>query len=347
MNPYRKNGLLAPAFTPDGYVITTPTGETICLSPDGDYSGMEFTEIDFSFIAIRANFSGATFRGCALNMTDFSGSQFTDVTFDGCVIASSAFMWTDMTNLTIKRSVIANLHFVHSILKNAQFEVTCMNTSFTNSTLNEAHFLKSKLSDCIFLNTDCHDMKISDTEIVDVEFDTCDLRWMTIKDSTAEDLSVCDSDLSGSSWSQVVSTTGSWRFINSYLTATSFSMCHAVNTMWNHTMLNGVVMERCNWTSSEVEDCEFQSSSLTSVGWNETTFTNVIFQDVKAKTLQLRFTKFNNCLFIDSNVADSSWEYCQFEHTETDNFDIVRAAYLDNTQWPAGYAPATDTEATT
>jgi uncharacterized protein YjbI with pentapeptide repeats len=347
MNPYRKNGLLVPAFTPDGYVITTPTGETICLSPGGDYTGMEFTEVDFSFVAIRANFSRATFRGCALNMTDFSGSQFTDVTFDGCVLASSAFMWTDLANLSVKRSVIARVRFGFSNLKNAHIEAQCMETTFINSTLDGACFYESNLTDCNFLGTDCHDVTISHTEMEDVEFDACDLRWMTIKNSTANDVTFSDSNLSGGTWTSVVSTAGEWRFINSPLTATSFSMCHAENTMWNHVMLDGVVMERCNWLSGEVEDCEFRLTSLTSVGWNETTFTNVIFQDVEAHTLQLRFAKFNNCLFIDSTFANSSWEYCQFEHAETDNFDIVRASYLDGTQWPAGYAPATDSDAST
>lgn len=112
-------------------------------------------------------------------------------------------------------------------------------------------------------------------------------------------------------------------------------------------MVNGEVIERCNWTSSEVEDCDFRFFSLTSVGWNESTFTEVIFQDVEARTLQLRFTKFNNCLLIDSTFIDSSWESCHFELAETENFHILRATSLDNTKWPDWYTAATDSKMAT
>lgn len=346
MNPYHNNDLQVPAFTPEGYVVTNSVGDSILLSPGGDYSGMEFSSIDLSFLTLQADFSKTSFRHCLFNMTDFSRSNFQLAEFHDCLIMSSAFMWTFSPCLTTTSTIFSKVRLTYSILTDAQFEGDFSEVYFANSDLKGASFRDSKISECYFLEANCHEMGISETAMDNLEIDKCDLRLMKISDCTAEHITISDSDLSGGTWESVKSLAGQWVFKNVQMTATRFSMCHAEDSTWRHCILTGAVMERCNWFLGEIDDCEFHLSTFISVGWNDSTFTNVVFQDIDAKCLRFRLSKFKNCLMLDSVIADSAWEFSEFRYIETDNVSIINPACSPNAQWPEGFVVSTDPKAT-
>jgi uncharacterized protein YjbI with pentapeptide repeats len=339
MNPYQNNGLQIPTYTSDGYLVTNSAGEVVCLTPGGNYSGFDFSEVDFSFITIRADFSQASFNHCFFNMTDVSGSDFTAATLHDCFIASSAFMWTNSCNLTITQSFLSDVRFAFSNLKAANIEANIDDTNFRDVNLSGANFLKSKISNCEFTDATCLEMSISNSSLENVEFANSDMRWLNLEDSTADYLTFSHCNLAGSTLKSVFSTNGYWRFNSTDLTTARFSMCHAEHSRWNHTTLFGVVMERCNWFKGKMNLCVIEHSTFASVGWNETIFTDVQLQNVDANALRLRFSQFKNCLMIDSTIANSSWEFCQFHATETEDLTILNPAHVESTKWHSGYKP--------
>ena len=342
MNPYHKNDLQIPTYTSGGYLVTNTNGEDVYLSPAGNYSGMEFAEIDFSFVTIRADFSKTSFNHCLFNMTDVSGSNFTEATLHDCLINSSAFMWTDSCKLTITHTIVSEVRFAFSNLTAATIEAEIEESNFGDVNLTASSFVKSKIANCTFEDASCREMSLAQTTLENVNFKNCDLRWLNASHSTADYLTFSHCNLSGSTWTSVLSTSGHWRFHATDLTASHFSMCNAPHSHWTEASLFGVVMERCNWFKGKMNLCVMEKSTLTSVGWNETIFTSVVIQSVDASTLRLRFSQFKNCLLIDSTITDSSWEFCKFHMTDTENLTILNPTHSEGTQWHGGYKPPND-----
>lgn len=342
MNPYNKHGLQTPTYTPDGYVVTNSNGDSICLRSDGVYAGMEFAEIDLSFLTICADFSNASFKHCLFNLTDMSKSNFSEASFHDCIMNSVAFMWTNSFKLKMTNTSVSDIRFYSSNLQQAQIEADLEEANFNHANLSGAHFIKSKLSNCEFMNSTCTDMTISQTSLDGVKFKTCDMRWLRIEVSTADFLKIFNSNLSGSTWIAVFSTHGYWGFHSADLTAARFSMCHASNTSWSNSTFFGTVMERCNWYTSNLDKCVILSSHFQSVGWNDTTFKDTHICNLYASALRLRFAKFNSCEIADSTIADSFWEFCDFRFVFPTNLSIVNPAYSEDTNWHAGFTPTND-----
>lgn len=340
MNPYHRHDLQVPAYTPDGYVITSSNGDTICLSHDGDYSGKEFAEVDFSFLTIRADFSNATFKHCLFNLTDMSGSNLAEASFHDCTMSSVAFMWTNSFKLKMTETSVSDIRFYSSNLQQAHIEATFEDAKFTHVNLSGAHFTNSSLCKSEFTDGTCTEMTISHSTFDVVEFKNCDLRWLNVADSTADFWRFNHCNLSGSTWRSVVSTVGYWKFHHANLSTARFSMCHAKSTTWTHTTFFGVVMERCNFFMSSLDMCIIVNSTLTHVGFNETTFMNSAFQDVQASGLRLRYAKFNNCEIRDTNFANSFWEFCDFRLIFPENLTIMNPTHSEGTQWHAEFAPS-------
>jgi uncharacterized protein YjbI with pentapeptide repeats len=339
MNPYHSHDLQVPVYTPDGYVITSSNGDTICLSHDGNYAGMEFAEVDFSFLTIRADFTKATFKHCLFNLTDMSGSSFSEASFHDCIMNSVAFMWTNSFKLKMTETSVSDIRFYSSNLQQAHIEANFTEAKFTHVNLSGAHFINCSLNKSEFTDGTCTDMTISHTALDAVEFKNCDMRWFQVVDSTADFWRFNHCNLSGSTWRSVVSTVGYWKFHHVNLSAARFSMCHAKNTKWSHTTFFGVVMECCNWFKSSLDLCVILNSTFTHVGFNETNFTNSGLQDVQALGLRLRYAKFNNCEISDTTIADSFWEFCEFRLISAENLTITNPAYSEGTQWHAGFVP--------
>ena len=150
-----------------------------------------------------------------------------------------------------------------------------------------------------------------------------------------------DSNLSGSSWTNVASEVGHWIVWDSDFTASFFSLCDQRGSSWHRTTFFGSVFERCNWFQNRVTKCFFHYSTMQSVGWNETKFDQVHFINLKASALRLRFAEFTECTFTDSTIADSSFEFCQLSGSVVHNLQIVRPAWSEETKWHEGYSPDT------
>jgi len=342
MNPYNKHDLQTPAYTPDGYVVTNSNGDSICLHSDGDYTGMEFAEIDFSFLTIRADFSKASFKHCLFNLTDMSESTFSEASFHDCLMTSVAFMWTKSSKLKMTKTSVSDVRFFSSELQQAHIEADFEEANFNHVNLSKAHFIKSKLSNCEFTDSNCTDLTISRTSLDVVKFKTCDMRWLRIEESTADFLKIFNSNLSGSTWLSVASSLGYWGIHSADLTAARFSMCHASNSTWSNSTFFGTVMERCNWYKSDLDMCVILSSHFQSVGWNETTFKDTHIYNLYASALRLRFAKFSSCEIVDTTISDSYWEFCDFRFVFPTNLSIVNPAYSDDTKWHAGFTPIND-----
>ena len=64
MKPINDPQLQLPLFSPEGYRVQMSNGDYVLLVPGGDYQGLIFSEIDFTSMTIKANFTGTTFRHC-------------------------------------------------------------------------------------------------------------------------------------------------------------------------------------------------------------------------------------------------------------------------------------------
>ena len=339
MNPYNSHDLQVPVYTPDGYRLTTSIGEEIILSPGGDYSDQEFTEIDLSFLTICANFSRAKFTDCLFNLSDFSGSNFSQAVIDECIINESAFMWTIADKLTINETNLNEVRFAYANLRHSKVSAILNNVNFDCANLSSAKFTNSKIFDCELNGANCRDLTIEDSLIKNLAFLDCDLQWFTITSSLAEQLVLKNSNLAGSHWNSVASMRGNWRFTNVDFSMSKFIMCHSKDVNWSKVNLFGVVMERCNWWKSILKKCDIEESTFVSVGWNDSVFEKVIIANTSASAQRLRFTKFDSCLIFDSVFADSAWEFCELWSSEVENFSVVQPTYCDGTEWHYGYCP--------
>ena len=122
MNPYNNTGLQVPEYGPEGYAVTTASGVKIHLVPGGNYSDLEFDEVDFSHITLKANFTGTKFTHCLFHMVDFSGSDFAGATIDDCIITTSAFMWSDWSKVTLTDTFLHDVRFAYSDLSGARID---------------------------------------------------------------------------------------------------------------------------------------------------------------------------------------------------------------------------------
>jgi hypothetical protein len=118
------------------------------------------------------------------------------------------------------------------------------------------------------------------------------------------------------------------------------------DSSWNKAMFFGSVMERCNWFKNHLTKCEFEESTMNSVGWNETKFNETYFINLKASALRLRFADFYCCFLKNCVIKDSAFEYCQLCASSSDNFEIVRPTYSQETKWHAGFIPDTQPHST-
>ena len=343
MKPSNDPQLQLPLFSPEGYRVKVSSGEYVLLVPGGKYKGLIFTEVDFTAMTIKADFSGATFSHCRFVMADFSGSTFSSALFDDCHISESAFMWTKSDDVKFSNTLVDETRFAYSNLSRAQFvsDTTLHDCKFNNARLDQATFDHSVIADCKFYNTVAQDVTIHDSCLAQVRIVKSNFLGLKISDSLVDELFVLDSNLSGSSWHSVTSENGRWRFWKVDFTASLFSLCDAKDSAWTSTTLFGVVMERCNWFQSKVRHCNFAESTLNSVGWNETKFKSVCFTNLKASALRLRFAEFTECTLIDSTIADSSFEFCELSGSVVHNLQIVRPAWSEETKWHEGYSPDT------
>jgi uncharacterized protein YjbI with pentapeptide repeats len=124
-------------------------------------------------------------------------------------------------------------------------------------------------------------------------------------------------------------------------TASTWSLVDVKDSSWNKATFFGVFMERCNWFQNRLTKCEFEESTMNSVGWNETKFNEVHFINLKASALRLRFADFYCCFLKNCVIKDSAFEYCQLWASGSDNFEIVRPTYSQETKWHDGYIPDT------
>lgn len=335
--------LQLPQYGPDGYTIKAANDQHVVLVPGGDYKNLIFSEVNFSQITIKADFSGVTFQKCVFDKTDLSGSTLSSAHFDDCLISDSALMWCQLSNAIFTETLVEKTRFAFSDLSQSSFasfttlcECNLLHVNLTAADLNNAAFV-----DCGFLNVIAPDVTIRDCHLERVHIKKSSFFGLRVKDSAVDFLIIMDSNMSGSSWTNVTSDVGHWIVWGTDFTAAYFSLCNVKDAAWNKTQFFGVVMERCNWFQNRLTKCEFEESTMNSVGWNETKFNEVYFINLKASALRLRFADFNVCMFKNGVIADSSFEYCQLWSSGAINFDIVRPTWSPTTQWHDGYIPDT------
>ena len=149
MKPSNDPQLQLPLFSPEGYRVKVSSGEYVLLVPGAKYKGLEFSEVDFTAMTIKADFSGATFSHCRFVMADFSGSTFSSALFDDCHISESAFMWTKSDDVKFSNTLVDETRFAFSNLSRAQFvsDTTLHDCKFNNARLDQATFDHSVVAD--------------------------------------------------------------------------------------------------------------------------------------------------------------------------------------------------------
>jgi uncharacterized protein YjbI with pentapeptide repeats len=340
--------LQLPQYSPDGYTIKAANDQHVVLVPGGDYKNLIFSEVNFSQITIKADFSGVTFQKCVFDKTDLSGSTLSSAHFDDCLISDSALMWCQLSNAKFTETLVENTRFAFSDLSQSSFassttlcECNLLHVNLTAANLNNAAFV-----DCGFLNVIAPDVTIRDCHLERVHIKESIFFGLHVKDSAVDFLIIMDSNMSGSSWTNVTSDVGHWIVWGTDFTAAYFSLCDVKDAAWNKTKFFGVVMERCNWFQNRLTKCEFEESTMNSVGWNETKFNEVHFINLKASALRLRFADFYCCFLKNCVIKDSAFEYCQLWASSSDNFEIVRPTYSQETKWHAGFIPDTQPHST-
>ena len=343
MKPSNDPQLQLPLFSPEGYRVQVSSGKHVLLVPGGDYQGLEFSEVDFTAMTIKADFSGATFSHCRFVMADFSGSTFSSAFFDDCHISESAFMWTQSDEVKFSNTLVDDTRFAFSNLSRAQFvsETQLHDCNFRDTQLQCANFKNAVLIDCEFASAVAPDVTIHDSLMARILIKKSNFLGLKISDSVVDFLRIHDTNLSGSSWDSITSVVGRWFMYQNDFTASYFSLCDTKKSRWFKNSFYGVVMERCNWFQSRLTKCHFEESTMTSTGWNEVKFKAVRFTNLKASALRLRFAEFLDCTFTDSTIADSSFEFCQLSDSVAQNLQIVRPAWSEETKWHEGYSPDT------
>lgn len=348
MKPINDPQLQLPLFSPEGYRVQMSNGDYVLLVPGGDYQGLIFSEIDFTSMTIKANFTGTTFRHCRFVMTDLSGSILESAHFHDCHISQSAVMWTQSSNVTFSDTLVEDTRFAFSNLSRAQFvsDTTLHDCNFRDAILEESNFDDVVMADCMFLNTIAPDVTIHDCCVARVHIKESNFLGLKVTNSLVDALHINSSNLSGSSWRSITTEYGHWTMWGVNLTAAKFSLCDAKSSTWTWTTFFGVVMERCNWYENRVDLCNFENVTMNSVGWNSTEFNTSTFTNLKASALRLRFAEFCVCTLTDSTMSDSAFEYCQLWTSLAQNLQIVRPTYSEDTNWHEGYSPDTQPHST-
>ena len=348
MKPSDEPQLQLPLYSPDGYKVQMSNGDYVLLVPGGDYQGLIFSEIDFTSMTIKANFTGTTFRQCRFVMTDLSGSTLSSAILSECLIQESAMMWCELSDVQFTQTSVENTRFAFSNLSRAQFlsETTLRQCNFRDTNISGAIFNDSVLVDSEFMSTIAPDVTIRDCRLYRLNIKKSNFLGLHFKDSVVEALAIIDSNMSGSSWSGVTSESGHWLVSRADFTASTWSLVDVKESSWNKATFFGSVMERCNWFKNRLTKCEFEVSTMNSVGWNETKFNEVYFINLKASALRLRFADFYCCFLKNCVIKDSAFEYCQLWASDSDNFEIVRPTYSQETKWHAGFIPDTQPHST-
>lgn len=343
MKPSDEPQLQLPLYGPDGYSVQMSNGDYVLLVPGGNYNGLIFSQIDFSSITIKADFTNVTFSHCCFDKTDLSGSTLSSAHFFECGLAESALMWCELSDVQFTRTSVENTRFAFSNLSRAQFvsattirECNLLHVNLTAANLNNAAFV-----DCGFLNVIAPDVTISDCNLERVHIKESSFFGLDVKDSAVDSLIIMDSNLSGSSWTNVASEVGRWIVWGSDFTASFFSLCDQRDSSWHRTTFFGSVFERCNWFQNRVTKCFFDYSTMQSVGWNETKFDQVHFINLKASALRLRFADFYCCGLKNCVIEDSAFEYSQLWTSVGDNVQIIRPTWNQQTSFLDGYIPDT------
>lgn len=343
MKPSDEPQLQLPLYSPDGYKVQMSNGDYVLLVPGGNYNGLIFSEIDFTSITIKADFTNVTFSLCCFDKTDLSGSNLSSAHFKNCVMTESAMMWCELSDVQFTRTSVENTRFAFSNLSRAQFlsETTLRQCNFRDTNISGAIFNDSVLVDSEFMSTIAPDVTIRDCRLYRLNIKKSNFLGLHFKDSVVEELAIMDSNMSGSSWSSVTSESGHWIVWGSDFTASFFSLCDQRDSSWHRTTFYGTVFERCNFFKNRVTKCIFDFSTMQSVGWNETKFNEVHFINLKASALRLRFADFYCCGLKNCVIEDSAFEYSQLWTSLGDNVQIIRPTWNQQTSFLDGYIPDT------
>ena len=343
MKPSDEPQLQLPLYSPDGYKVQMSNGDYVLLVPGGNYNGRIFSEIDFTSITIKADFTNVTFTHCYFDKTDLSGSTLSSAHFDDCLMSESALMWCELSDVKLTRTSVENTRFAFSNLSRAQFgsATTLRECNFRDTNLSGANFNNAVLVDCEFMSTVAPDVTIRDCRLYRLNIKKSNFLGLHVKDSAIEAIAIMDSNLSGSSWSGVTSKSGHWIVWRSDFTASTWSLVDAKDSSWNKAIFFGVVMERSNFFRNRLTKCEFKMSTMNSVGWNETKFNQVHFINLKASALRLRFADFYCCFLKNCIIKDSAFEYCHLWSSEAINFDVLRPTWSQETRFHDGFIPDT------
>lgn len=341
MKPSDEPQLQLPLYSPDGYKIQMSNGDFVLLVPGGNYNGLIFSEIDFTSITIKADFTNVTFTHCYFDKTDLSGSNLLSAHFDDCLMSESALMWCELSDVQFTQTAVENTRFAFSNLSRARFTLatTLRECNFRDTNISGANINNSVLIDCGFLNVIAPDVTILASNLTGFRIKESNFLGLNIKDSAVNSLLIMDSNLSGSSWTNVASKVGHWVVMGSDFTASTWSLVDVKDSSWSRAIFFGVVIERCNFFKNCLTKCKFEFSTMISVGWNETKFNEVLFINLKASALRLRFTNFYVCLLQDSMIEDSAFEYARLWTSEAVNFKVVRPTYSQETKWHDGFFP--------
>jgi len=348
VQPSDEPQLQLPLYSPDGYKVQMSNGDYVLLVPGGNYNGLIFSEIDFTSITIKADFTNVTFTHCYFDKTDLSGSTLSSARFDDCLISESALMWCEMSDVQFTRTSVENTRFAFSNLSRAQFgsATTLRECNFRDTNFSGSNFHNAVLVDCEFMSTVAPDVTIRDCRLYRLNIKKSNFLSFHVEDSAVEAIAIMDSNMSGSSWSSVTSESGHWIVWGSDFTASTWSLVDAKDSSWNKATFFGVAMERCNWFKNSLTKCVFEESTMSSVGWNETKFKQTYFINLKASALRLRFADFYCCFLKNCVIEDSAFEYCQLWTSVDDNVQIVRPAWSIETLWHDGFTPDTQPNST-
>ena len=102
MKPSDEPQLQLPLYSPDGYKVQMSNGDYVLLVPGGDYKNLIFSEVNFSQITVKADFSGVTFSHCYFDKTDLSGSTLSSAHFDDCLMSESALICQNILTMLLE-----------------------------------------------------------------------------------------------------------------------------------------------------------------------------------------------------------------------------------------------------
>jgi uncharacterized protein YjbI with pentapeptide repeats len=337
--------LQLPLYSPEGYRVNLAHGEVV-LSPGGTYRQLVFKNVDFTSITVKANFESSTFLNCKFHMTDMSGSVLESVRFEGCQIRESAFMWTKSRSLTFSNTVVTNVRFAFSDLSHAKFVSTELSEcNFRDTRLENALFDVATVTDCGFPNVMAKNIIIRLSSLTRVTLKESNFFGLEIRDSAVDYLAIMDSDVQASTWNNVTSEAGKWDIWGVNFTASKWSLCEAQNSSWYKNKWKDVLWERCNFFRNSFIGDNFENCTLISVGLNESKFKQIRALNLRASALRLRFGDFSDCFFKNSVIEDSAFEYAKLA-LSSENFQIIRPTFSNETQWYEGYSPDTQPHST-